>query len=199
MSELLAFLLGLLTNEVGEVAPWLAKRIIRFYVGFLPKESQLRYREEFFAEIENVPGSLTKLLYTLKILSTVISQVQALQSSESDSKTSARNSSLQLQRVFIIVCTIVVNVALHGYDSSEQRYTTNIMIVVTLFINYLVAALMWNYATRGKWKEIHSISTELDLISTKLEAAKATPEDLKSVNELKARLIEVRKSYKFRF
>jgi hypothetical protein len=61
MSELLAFLLGLLTNEVGELSPWLAEKMIRWSVRFLPVGQRQRYGEEFLAELDVIPGKLFKL------------------------------------------------------------------------------------------------------------------------------------------
>ncbi len=78
MSEFNAFLLGLLTNEVGEVAPWLAEKLIRFSVRALPVGSRQRYGEEYLAELENVPGKIFKLIWAFRVFGSVYFQRREL-------------------------------------------------------------------------------------------------------------------------
>jgi hypothetical protein len=71
MSEFFAFFLGLFTNEVGEVAPWLSEKIINKAVQRLPKRFQGRYRAEYLGDLDMTPGKVTKILFAIQILFSV--------------------------------------------------------------------------------------------------------------------------------
>lgn len=73
-------LLPLLINEFGEVAPWLAGRIVRRAARRLENpEATERYAEEWEATLEEVPGKLMKLLKALDILRNSSQVRQALE------------------------------------------------------------------------------------------------------------------------
>ena len=58
----------LLTAECGEVAPWLAAKILRWSARRLgDREKEERYTEEWLANLEHVPGKLTKLGHALGV------------------------------------------------------------------------------------------------------------------------------------
>jgi hypothetical protein len=63
------FLLSLITNEIGELAPSMAQRIVRVAARAIddPQERE-RYGEEWAALIERCPGKLTKLVRALWLL-----------------------------------------------------------------------------------------------------------------------------------
>ena len=64
-----SFLLSLITNEIGELAPAMAQRIVRVAARAIddPQERE-RYAEEWAALIERCPGKLTKLVRALWLL-----------------------------------------------------------------------------------------------------------------------------------
>jgi hypothetical protein len=78
MSELFAFLLGLLNTEISELAPWLANQLIIWYSKYLPEEDRERYRDEFLADLEALPGKISKLILALAIISSYFAQRAAL-------------------------------------------------------------------------------------------------------------------------
>lgn len=71
-------LLGLFPNIISAAAPWLAKHLIIWYAQFLPEVHRERYREEFLADIDEIPDKITKLDFALRIVSTYIRQRAAL-------------------------------------------------------------------------------------------------------------------------
>lgn len=69
---LLAVILPLVLNEAGELAPWLAKRVVRWTANRLgTSEARERYREEWLGNLEHVPGKFTKLLWAFGLLGSV--------------------------------------------------------------------------------------------------------------------------------
>lgn len=66
---LIAILVPLLLNEVGEIAPWLATRLLRWGALCLgsPEKAE-RYEEEWSADLERIPGKLTKLAYACSVV-----------------------------------------------------------------------------------------------------------------------------------
>ncbi|MFB7243033.1 hypothetical protein ACFCYX_11250 [Streptomyces populi] len=59
----------LLLAEFGEVAPWIAVKIVRWGARFVgDHERTERYKEEWAAGLDTVPGKLSKLLKALGIL-----------------------------------------------------------------------------------------------------------------------------------
>jgi hypothetical protein len=63
------FLLALITNEIGELAPAIAQRIVRMAARRIgDPRARDRYAEEWAALIERCPGKLTKLVRALWLL-----------------------------------------------------------------------------------------------------------------------------------
>jgi hypothetical protein len=63
------FILPLLLSEFSEIAPWAANRLLAWGASHLPnKELSERYREEWLAGIQDVPGKLTKLAKAISIV-----------------------------------------------------------------------------------------------------------------------------------
>jgi hypothetical protein len=66
---LMVFLLPLAINETGELAPWLAERLLRAGAKLLgSKEATERYTEDWLANLERVPGKITKLCWACALL-----------------------------------------------------------------------------------------------------------------------------------
>jgi dolichol-phosphate hexosyltransferase len=66
---LLAILLPLALNEAGALAPWLAERLLSWTAARLgTPDARERYGEEWLANLDHVPGQLTKLLWALGLL-----------------------------------------------------------------------------------------------------------------------------------
>jgi hypothetical protein len=62
--------LPLMLSEFSEVSPWLARRLLSWAAGRLAdKRKAERYREEWLAGLQDVPGKLTKLVKALSIVS----------------------------------------------------------------------------------------------------------------------------------
>jgi hypothetical protein len=64
-----ALLLPLILSEFSEVSPWLARRLLTWGARRLGDQRNCeRYREEWLAGLEDVPGKLTKLAKALNIV-----------------------------------------------------------------------------------------------------------------------------------
>jgi hypothetical protein len=64
-----AVALPLALSELGEISPWAARRLLTWGARRLPGRQQSeRYREEWLAGIEEVPGKLTKLAKAISIV-----------------------------------------------------------------------------------------------------------------------------------
>lgn len=72
MELLLGLLVSLLAAELFQVAPWLAKEIVRAYARKLPEENA-RLEEEWLAIIYDTPGSITKLWVAIDLVRAVFS------------------------------------------------------------------------------------------------------------------------------
>jgi hypothetical protein len=58
-----------MVNEAGELAPWLAGRMVQWGASLLgTPEARVRYAEEWAANLERVPGKLTKLAWACGLL-----------------------------------------------------------------------------------------------------------------------------------
>jgi len=63
------FVVPLVVNEAGELAPWLAGRMVQWGASLLgTPEARKRYAEEWAANLERVPGKLTKLAWACGLL-----------------------------------------------------------------------------------------------------------------------------------
>ena len=70
-------LLPVALTEFGETSPWLARRCIGWAASRLPGESmRQRYLEEWCADLERVPGKITKLGYAVGLLAVVVPQLR---------------------------------------------------------------------------------------------------------------------------
>ena len=66
---LLTAILPLALNEAGELAPWLARRLLSWTAARLgTPDARERYGEEWLANLDHVPGKLTKLMWALGLL-----------------------------------------------------------------------------------------------------------------------------------
>jgi hypothetical protein len=64
-----AILLPVVLAEFGEVSPWLARRIVTAATRLLPSpRMRARYAEEWAADLERVPGKVTKLAYAITLI-----------------------------------------------------------------------------------------------------------------------------------
>lgn len=65
----LAVVVPLLVNEASDVAPWLAGRLVRWGARHLGPHADIeRYEEEWSADLERVPGKLTKLAHACLVV-----------------------------------------------------------------------------------------------------------------------------------
>lgn len=60
-----ALLLKLISSEIGDWIPALARRIVRYAVFQLPQRERERYREEWLSHLEECPGKLGKLFHSV--------------------------------------------------------------------------------------------------------------------------------------
>jgi len=72
-----AVLLPLGIMEFGSLAPWLAARLVEWGASLLgPDELCARYREDWLANLERVPGNLTKLGWALWVVAWGVPQLR---------------------------------------------------------------------------------------------------------------------------
>jgi hypothetical protein len=64
---LASIVLPLLITEFTELGPWLAERLVRRSVRMLPPEHRDRYTDEWLAELDVVPGKLSKLIVAVRL------------------------------------------------------------------------------------------------------------------------------------
>jgi len=62
-----SFLIPLLQDEVKEVLPWLAERLVRRAARRMPEEVRDDYANEWVAELYGKPGRIAKLWFAAKI------------------------------------------------------------------------------------------------------------------------------------
>ena len=75
-----SILIPLLLQEMVDWCPWLASRLIRLAAGTLPSGYRDRYRDEWLAELAELPGGkLTKLAFGVRVLVTAPRTRRALE------------------------------------------------------------------------------------------------------------------------
>ena len=75
---LVVILIPLLVNEAGDLAPPLARCLLRWGAGRIGQADQaLRYEEEWLADLERVPGKLTKLAHACGVLARSVPRLRA--------------------------------------------------------------------------------------------------------------------------
>lgn len=73
----LMVLLPLAVNEIGELTPWLARHLLRWGARLLASpDTRERYAEEWLANLDRVPGKLTKLLWVCGLLLWSVPQIR---------------------------------------------------------------------------------------------------------------------------
>jgi hypothetical protein len=75
---IISTLLGLVVTEFTELSPWLASKLLALVVRCLPLSERYRFAQEWKAELENIPGKVTKLLFVTRLLATMPSTRVAL-------------------------------------------------------------------------------------------------------------------------
>lgn len=70
---LLSLVVPLVLNEVGELSPWIARRLSRLCACLIPDvRTAMQYAEEWPAGLEDVPGKLTRLFAALSLAVQVV-------------------------------------------------------------------------------------------------------------------------------
>ncbi|MBM7771004.1 hypothetical protein JOD54_001208 [Actinokineospora baliensis] len=65
---MVALAVPMVVAECGEVSPWLAREVLGWAARRLrPPDKAARYAEEWLADLEEVPGKLTKLLWAIGV------------------------------------------------------------------------------------------------------------------------------------
>lgn len=62
-----AVLVPMLVSEFTDWLPWVAARLVRTSIRALPPSSRPRYAEEWLAELDAIPGKLSKLALAIRI------------------------------------------------------------------------------------------------------------------------------------
>jgi hypothetical protein len=74
---LIVVVLPFIVNEVGVLAPWLAEHLLRWGAKLLgSREATERYAEDWLANLEHVPGQITKLAWARGLLLLSIPQLR---------------------------------------------------------------------------------------------------------------------------
>jgi hypothetical protein len=76
--SILVVLVPLLLQEFGELAPWMAERLLRWGTGWLPPEHRERYEQDWLGELDAIPGKITKLVFVFRLLVRVPATERAL-------------------------------------------------------------------------------------------------------------------------
>ncbi len=75
---LFAIMVPLLVNEAGELARALARYLLRWGAGRIgPADQAERYEEEWLADLERIPGSMTKLAYACGVVVRSVPRLRA--------------------------------------------------------------------------------------------------------------------------
>jgi len=78
VSILLLVCLPLLLQEFGELAPWIAERLLKRGTRWLPTAYRNRYEQDWLGELDAIPGKITKLGFALRVLVRVPATERAL-------------------------------------------------------------------------------------------------------------------------
>ena len=78
ISILLVLFVPLLLQEFGELAPWMAERLLQWGTGWLPREYRERYEQDWLGELDVIPGKITKLVFAFRVLVRVPATQRAL-------------------------------------------------------------------------------------------------------------------------
>jgi lipopolysaccharide/colanic/teichoic acid biosynthesis glycosyltransferase len=72
VAVLIAIVARFMADEVKAWSSWLHKKMLRIAVAKLPKQYQERYEEEWERELEECPGEIFKLVYSVGLLSAAL-------------------------------------------------------------------------------------------------------------------------------
>jgi len=113
----LVILLPLSLNEFGELAPWVARRLLCLGARLLGSADKTdRYAEEWSADLERVPGKLTKLIYAAGMLAWCVPRLRR-QYHRENRQAAARAEAALLERLWITDWT--TRAACKGTDPNE--------------------------------------------------------------------------------
>ena len=78
VSILLLVFVPLLLQEFGELAPWMAERLLKRGTRWLPPAYRSRYQQDWLGELDAIPGQITKLAFAFRVLVRVPATERAL-------------------------------------------------------------------------------------------------------------------------
>jgi hypothetical protein len=78
VSILLLVFMPLLLQEFGEMAPWIAERLLKRGTRWLPPAYRSRYQQDWLGELDAIPGQITKLAFAFRVLVRVPATERAL-------------------------------------------------------------------------------------------------------------------------
>jgi hypothetical protein len=78
ISILLLVFLPLALQEFGELAPWMAERLLKRGTRWLPPAYREQYEQDWLGELDTIPGKITKLGFTFRVLVRVPATERAL-------------------------------------------------------------------------------------------------------------------------
>lgn len=106
MREWLFLLLGLLGNEAAELSPHLMKKLVQRVSRTLPEEHQEIMEETWLAELDALPGKLSKLGYVMPLLLNRQELLQAIREAEGRSPSDTRSARLVMRWFTVILLTL---------------------------------------------------------------------------------------------
>ena len=143
---LLSVLLGLMANEIGDVSPWLAKRIIRWSAARWSADSEeaAALAEEWSALLDERPGKLLKLFTALGFAAraTMAQQHRRLDAALPQLRNAliAHSQGLLLVRTWVVAAALISGAiyATMIFSRSFTAYPIASTVAVTLFALYVV-------------------------------------------------------------
>jgi lipopolysaccharide/colanic/teichoic acid biosynthesis glycosyltransferase len=106
----IAIVARFMADEVKAWSSWLHRKMLRLAVAKLPKQYQERYEEEWDRELEECPGEIFKLVYSIGLLSAALGIRKAVLKKTLDSTLFA-----SLKRAFDIVFSSIMLIILLPY------------------------------------------------------------------------------------
>ncbi len=137
MSEIiLAIVIGLIINELSEISTFLAKKIVRYSIRFLPKEDQARCFLEWMADIEDTPGKLLKLANAI----TILFGVRKLRSKTKSNNNTKNKISLKslLKSSKVLESIIKTNKLIYDFSKFHKKQTYHYIIA---FLSIIISAI----------------------------------------------------------
>lgn len=129
----LVVILPLVMNEISELSPFFAAKIIKWTAYQLPLANRVRYQEEWLAELDEVPGKLLKLVFPFRLVWSLPQMQHELYGATLLELALIRNAASQMVNMFVNSKHFVPYIELENPSGLKMFKLQPKVVVLSLF------------------------------------------------------------------